>query len=127
GNPPRGVALLSRPRGGGADARVGAHAARSRRPVRRVGAVDGDLPRVRDQSRGLRVQPLRRLAARCARPTPAHAIACGPARAYAPPRLSGAAPRLAPPMLDTLRRFGYKFMGLASLSKPQRPRRIGRP
>src|SRR3989442_275091 len=97
GNPPRGVALLSRPRGGGADARVGAHAARSRRPVRRVGAVDGDLPRVRDQSRGLRVQPLRRLAARRARPTPAHAIAGGPARAYGPPRLSGAAPRLAPP------------------------------
>src|SRR2546425_7030567 len=80
-----------------------------------------------------RVQPLRRLAARRARPTPAHAIACGPRRAYGPPRLSGAAPRLAPPtarrrprgprcnapMLDTLRRFGYKSMGLASLSKPQ--------
>src|SRR5437879_11206334 len=78
GNPPRGVALLSRPRGGGADARVGAHAARSRRPVRRVGAVDGDLPRVREQSRGLRVQPLRRLAAPPAPPTPTPAIAGRP-------------------------------------------------
>src|ERR687896_727951 len=49
-------------------------AARRGGAVRRKRAVDGDLPRPRHQPGGLWLQSLRRLAARRARPTPAHAI-----------------------------------------------------
>ncbi len=59
----------------GADAGVGTDAPRRCRAVRRAGALDGDLPRPRHQPGRVRFQPVRRFAARCARSTPAHAVA----------------------------------------------------
>src|SRR5204863_7461972 len=55
----------------------------------------------------LRVQPLRRLAARRARSEAAHAVMRAWLRRRSPERGR---------LLDTMCRFGYKFMGLASLS-----------
>src|SRR5207253_2420813 len=99
GDPGRGVAHVPGPRCLGADAGVGAHAARRRRAVRRGRAVDGDLPGARDQPGRLRVQSVRRLVARCARSSSQGPVR-RPSHGLKWLQLSG--------NLDTLRGFGYK-------------------
>src|SRR5581483_5949774 len=61
-------ALLPRPRRAGAGAGLGPDAARRCSGVRRERAVGGDLPRRRHLARRVRLQPVRRRAARLPRP-----------------------------------------------------------
>ncbi len=62
------------PRGAGAGRGLGADAARRRRGIRVDRAVDRDLPRPGDHADGVRHQPVRRRAARRARPEDARAV-----------------------------------------------------
>ena len=64
GDPRRGLALRSRPGRPGAGPRLGADAAGRRRRIRLDSVVDRDLPGPRDRADRLRLQPLRRRAAR---------------------------------------------------------------
>src|SRR3546814_19524495 len=74
GDPARGVVVLSRPRGAGADAGLGPDAAGRRRGVCRDRALDRGLPGPRHHPGGVRLQPVRRRSARRARPAAALAV-----------------------------------------------------
>src|SRR5216684_1576314 len=74
GDPRRGRALLSRARRAGAGPGLGPDAARRRRGIRDDGAVDRHLSRPGDHADRVRHQPLRRLAARRARPQDARPL-----------------------------------------------------
>src|SRR5439155_1396415 len=79
-DPGRGGPVLPGTRRRRADAVLGADALRLGALVRRQGAVDRALPGHRDRPRRVRLQPLRRLAARRARPQVAGAVSPGGSR-----------------------------------------------